>query len=94
MKEVGRIIQQIEFTIENSKIGREEKIECLKILSERCWEKVFPELNTSEFDKLSSQEKSKRWKKVAEQVLLHNYSEHIFYVLDWPASGGNFFWVK
>jgi len=59
-----------------------------------CWGKVIPEDGTETFKKLESDEIQKRWSMVRNIVKKYKTKDQILYVLDWPASGGNFYWIK
>ena len=70
------------------------KIESLKSLAVTCWNEVIPEHGTERFKYLKSAELHKRWSTVRNEVEKYETKDQILYVLDWPASSGNFYWVK
>ena len=43
---------------------------------------------------LGSAEIQKRWARLRDEVEKYETKSHILYVLDWPASNGNFYWVE
>ena len=60
-----------------------------------CWQEVIPEYGNPETSQnLESAEIQKRWEKVRDEVEKYETKSQILYVLDWPASNGNFYWVK
>ena len=91
---VLQIIHQIDKTIREVQTSRDAKIERLKNLAARCWNEVIPERGTERFEKLKPDEIQKRWSTVREEIEKYDTKDQILYVLDWPASGGDFYWVK
>lgn len=92
---VPQIIHQIDEVIRDTYTSREEKIENLQNLAMTCWQEVVPEYENREtFQKLESTEIQKRWAKVRDEVEKYETKSQILYVLDWPASSGDFYWVK
>ena len=60
-----------------------------------CWQEVVPEYENPETSQnIESAEIQKRWAKVRGEVEKYETKSQILYVLDWPASNGNFYWVK
>ena len=45
------------------------------------------------FNKLETDEVQKRWASVRNEVEKYETKSQILYVLDWPASSGDFYWV-
>ena len=91
---VSQIIHQIDEIIRDVYKPRGTKIESLKNLAMTCWNEVIPEYGTDTFQKLKSDEIQKRWSTVRIEVEKYETKDQILYVLDWPASSGNFHWVK
>ncbi len=90
-----QIIHQIDEVIRDTHTSREKKIENLQNLAMTCWQEVVPECENSEtFQNLGSAEVQKRWTRVRDEVEKYETKSQILYVLDWPASNGNFYWVK
>ena len=91
---VTQIIRRIDEAIKDTKKPRQAKIEILQDLALICWREVIPEYGTLTFKKLESGEIQKRWSEVHGEVEKYKTKDQILYVLDWPGSGGNFYWVK
>lgn len=92
---VSQIISQIDEVIRDKQMPREKKIKNLQNLATTCWQKVVPEYENLEiFQKLESSEIQKRWVSVRDEVEKYGTKSEILYVLDWPASNGNFYWIK
>ena len=92
---VPQIIHQIDEVIRDTHASREEKIENLQNLAMTCWQEVVPEYKNPEtFQNLESAEIQKRWAKVRDEVEKYEAKPQILYVLDWPASSGDFYWIK
>ena len=91
---VPQIIHQIDEIIRDVYTPRGAKIERLKSLAVTCWDEVVPEHGTERFKNLKSAELQKRWSTVRDEVEKYDTKDRILYVLDWPASSGNFYWVK
>ena len=92
---VPQIIHQIDEVIRDAHTSRERKIKNLQNLAMTCWQEVVPEYENSETSQsLESAEIQKRWAKVHDEVEKYETKSQILYVLDWPASNGNFYWVK
>ncbi len=92
---VPQIIHQIDEVIRDTHTSREKKIENLQNLAITCWQEVVPEYGNSEtFQNLKTTEVQKRWVRVHNEVEKYETKSQILYVLDWPASNGNFYWVK
>ena len=90
-----QIIHRIDEVIRDTYTSREKKIETLQNLAMTCWQEVVPECGNSEtFPDLESTEIQKRWARVRDEVGKYETKSQILYVLDWPASNGNFYWVK
>ena len=74
---------------------REKKIKNLQNLAMACWQEVVPEYGNPETSQsLEPAEIQKRWARVHDEVEKYETKSQILYVLDWPASNGNFYWVK
>ena len=92
---VKHIIRKIDEVIRSTDTPREKKIESLQNLAITCWQEVIPEYSTpSVFEKLDSDEIQARWENVRGDIEKYQTKSQILYVLDWPASSGNFYWVK
>ena len=92
---VSQVIFQIDEAIRDKRMPREKKIRNLQDLATTCWQEVVPEYKNPEtFQKLDSTEIQKRWESVRDEVEKYKAKSEILYVLDWPASNGNFYWVK
>ena len=92
---VPQIIRQINEVIRDTHTSREKKIETLQNLAMVCWQEVVPEYENPETSQnLGSAEIQKRWARVRDEVEKYETKSHILYVLDWPASSGDFYWVK
>ena len=92
---VPQIIHQIDEVIRDIHMLREKKIESLQNLAMTCWQEVVPEYGNPETSQtLESAEIQKRWARVRDEVEQNETKSRILYVLDWPASNGNFYWVK
>ena len=92
---VPQIIYQIDEVIRGTHTSREAKIENLQNLAMTCWQEVIPEYgNPVTFNKLETDEVQRRWASVRSEVEKYETKSRILYVLDWPASSGNFYWVK
>lgn len=92
------LIGKIEAVICDVSVPREARVRQLKKLADECWNSVFPERGSEAYENLGSEEESRRWKEFWERVKPRVERSHrrkeIMYVLDWPASGGTFEWVK
>lgn len=92
---VPQIIHQIDEVIRDTHTSREKKIENLQNLAITCWREVVPEYGNPETSQnLKTTELQKRWVRVHDEVEKYETKSRILYVLDWPASNGNFYWVK
>ena len=92
---VSQIIHRIDEVIRDTHTSRGKKIENLQNLAMTCWQQVVPEYANSETSQmLESAEIQKRWASVHDEVEKYEAKSQILYVLDWPASHGNFYWVK
>ena len=92
---VSKIIYQIDEAIRDKHMPREKKIKNLQSLATTCWQEVVPEYKNPEtFQNLESAEIQKRWASVRDEIEKYETKSEILYVLDWPASNGNFYWVK
>ena len=92
---VSQMIFRIDEVIRDRHMPREEKIKSLQNLATTCWQEVVLEYEDLEtFQKLESTEIQKRWTSVRDGVEKYGTKSEILYVLDWPASNGNFYWVK
>ena len=92
---VLQIICEIDEVIRDTHIPREKKIENLQNLAMTCWQEVVPECANPETSRnLKSDEIQKRWTSVRDEVEKYETKSQILYVLDWPASSGDFYWVK
>ena len=92
---ISQIICQIDEAIRDNRLPREKKIKSLKDLATTCWQEVVPEYESPEtFQKLEFTEIQERWAGVRDEVGKYKTKSEILYVLDWPASNGNFYWVK
>ena len=94
-KLVSQIIHQIDELIRDTRTSRKKKIESLQDLAMTCWQEVVPEHgNPGTSQNLESAEVQKRWAEVRDEVEKYETKSQILYVLDWPASSGDFYWVK
>ena len=92
---ISQMIYQIDAVIRNRHMPREKKIKNLQSLAMCCWQEVVPEFtNPDAYQKLESVEIQKRWASVRGDVEKYETRSEILYVLDWPATNGNFYWVK
>ncbi|GEM_PF-2010788 len=92
---VPQLIHQIDEVIRDAGTSREKKIENLQDLAITCWQEVVPEYENPETSQNpESAEIQKRWARVRDEVEKYETKSQILYVLDWPASNGNFYWVK
>ena len=92
---VPQIIHQIDEVIRDTRTSREKKIENLQNLAMACWQEVVPEYENPETSQnLESVEIQELWARVRGEVEKYETKSQILYVLDWPASNGNFYWVK
>lgn len=91
---VSHIIDQIDRGLRDKRTPRQKRIEELQNLAMRCWSEVIPEYGTEAFRKLDSTEVQQRWTCVRGEVEKYDTKSQILYVLDWPASSGNFYWMK
>ncbi len=92
---VPQIIHQIDEVIRDTHTSREKKIKNLQNLAMTCWQEVVPEYENPEISQnLESVEIQKRWARVRDEIEQYETKSQILYVLDWPASNGNFYWVK
>ena len=92
---VPQIIHQIDEVIRDTHTSREKKIENLQNLAMICWQEVVREYGNPETSQnLESAEIQKRWTRVRDEVEKYGTKSQILYVLDWPASNGNFYWLK
>ncbi len=92
---VKHTIRKIDEVIRNMDTPREKKIESLQNLAMICWQEIIPEYsNPRVFKNLDSDEIQARWAAVRDHVEKYETKTQILYVLDWPASSGNFYWVK
>ena len=92
---VPQIIHQIDEVIRDTHTSREKKIENLQNLAITCWQEVVPEYGNPETSQnLKTTEVQKRWVRVHNEVEKYETKSQILYVLDWPASNGDFYWVK
>ncbi len=91
---VPQIIHQIDEVIRDMHKPRQIKIKSLQTLAMTCWREVVPEYGTKTFAELKFDEIQKRWSMVRDEVEKYETKDQILYVLDWPASSGNFYWLK
>ena len=92
---VSQIIHQIDELIRDTRTSREKKIESLQNLAMTCWQEVVSEYGDPVTSRnLESAEVQKHWAKVRDEVEKYETKSQILYVLDWPASSGDFYWVK
>ncbi len=91
---VPQLIHQIDEVIRDKHKSRQTKIENLQNLAMTCWHEVVPEYGTKTYKKLKGDDIQKRWSTVRDEVEKYETKDQILYVLDWPASSGNFYWVK
>jgi hypothetical protein len=92
--QIEEIVDKIGKTIANLDLEREEKINRLKRLADECWNEVFPERGTPQYEELSVEERHRRWESVRGLVRQRQDADYVFKVLDWPGSGGDFHWVR
>jgi len=92
----AEIVCRIHDTIRDVNLPRAKKIAILENLAVTYWKEVFPEYKTPAFDDISADDMATRWTEIRAESGLDRYEnrEQILYVLDWPASGGNFYWVE
>ena len=92
---VSQIIHQVDEVIRDTHTSREKRIKNLQNLAITCWQEVVPEYGNPETSQyLESAEIQRRWARVHDEVEKYETKSQILYVLDWPASNGNFYWVK
>ena len=92
---VAQIICQIDEAIRDKRVPREKKIRSLQNLATTCWQEVVSECENPEtFQMLEYVEIQKRWASIRDEVEKYETKSEILYVLDWPASNGNFYWIK
>jgi hypothetical protein len=91
---VTQIISRINEVIGDTHKPRQTKIKLLQNLAQTCWRELIPEYGAELFQKIESDEIQNRWSMVREEVEKYKTRDLILYVLDWPASGGNFYWIK
>ena len=92
---VPQIIYRIDEIIGDKGMPRAKKIKNLQNLAATCWQEVVPEYKNPEaFQDLEFAEIQERWASVRDEVEQYETKSEILYVLDWPASNGNFYWVK
>lgn len=92
---IEHIIHQIDEVIRDTNIPRLKKIESLKHLAITCWREVAPELENAEvLQNIDSDKLNARWAKIHDRISNYETKVQILYVLEWPASGGNFYWIK
>ena len=92
---VPQIIHQIDEVIRDTHTSRKKKIKNLQNLAMTCWQEVVPEYENPETSQnLESAGVQKLWARVRGEVEKYETKSQILYVLDWPASNGNFYWVK
>ena len=91
---VPKIIHEIDEVIRDTHTLREKKIKRLQNLAMTCWNEVIPGYSTATSKELESDEIQKCWANVRDEVEKYETRAKILYVLDWPASSGNFYWVK
>jgi hypothetical protein len=92
----AEIVRRIDEVIDDALMPRGDKIELLKELARAYWRVVFPELETSEYERLSAGEKQARWTAVRMRNELEGTKniKKIIYMIDWPGRGGPFKWVE
>ena len=93
-QKVHPIIRRIDEVIKETQKPRQTKVEILQHLALTCWREVIPEYGTETLKRLESDEMRRRWSVVRHEVEKYKTKDQILYVLDWPASGGNFYWVQ
>jgi hypothetical protein len=92
---VKQIIHQIDEVIRDTHTPQQKKIESLQHLAMTCWQEVVPEYKNAEtYNNLEPDEMQARWANIRDEVKKYGTKAENLYVLDWPASGGNFYWVK
>jgi hypothetical protein len=91
---VTQIIRRIDEVIKEPQKPRQTKVEILQHLALTCWREVIPEYGAEGFKRLESDEIRRRWSVVRHEVEKYQTKDQILSVLDWPASGGNFYWIK
>lgn len=92
---VTQIIHKIDEVIRDAHTTRDKKIASLQHLALICWQEVIPEYsNPDKFIQLDQDEIHKRWMNIRDDIGKYKTKEKILYVLDWPASGGDFYWVQ
>jgi hypothetical protein len=83
-------VREIDAVLRDPALARDRKIRALQELARRCWEEVFPEGWTN----VSPEMRSERWANLRSEIEGYADCDQILAVLDWPASGGNFHWLK
>lgn len=93
---LGKIVQRIDQVLKSNETDREERIKELKDLSRKWSFVLFPEYSRGEGDSLREGETLARWHDALKYSNLDAYElkEQIILVLEWTASGGNFYWLK
>jgi hypothetical protein len=90
------IIDAIERVIDDPKMRAGEKGLVLQNLAEEYWKAVFPEIDTSAYERLSAEDQMRRWQEVEErdEVANSRYPQLIRSVINWPATGEIFTWLE
>jgi hypothetical protein len=92
----AELTTQIDDVIGNTSMAASEKVQLLKELARAYWRVVFPELDTPLFDRLTPEQQEERWRLVRarNELVGTKNPEEIKLVLDWPATGRPFHWLK
>ena len=90
------IVRRIDDVINDTGVDREAKIAHLKGLAEAYWKVVFSELHTPAYASLTDADRKARWERARREADIDSFKtcKKIFYVLDWPGTGGDFYWVR
>ena len=85
-------MRQLEISIRREK----KRLKIYRISRQHVGRKSFQNVtkNPETFQKLESDEIQKRWAGVRDEIEKYKTKSEILYVLDWPASNGNFYWIK
>jgi hypothetical protein len=91
---VAAIIRRIDEVIRDPEMTPPVKIQHLQELARACWREVVPEGEAAGGTMAGGSGTKDRWAAVRREVERYDNKAQILYVLDWPASGGDFRWVK
>lgn len=90
------IVSQIDETLEDPRLSREQKERILKDLADAYWLAICPEYGTKAFDSLPESDLADAFGSVPVEGALARceHPAEILRVLEWPRSGGTFAWLK